>query len=84
VVLLPGSARQRKHGGYDVYRVTLRGPIVPTLASTGSQYLERFHPSRMDQRIHRRSQGGHGHGGQSGSQWQPQHTSLDLDAVVHG
>ena len=38
------------------------------LASTASQYLGRFQPSRMDHWVHRRSQDEHHHGCRSGSQ----------------
>ena len=62
----------------------LVGLVGGRLASAGSQYFGRFQPSRMDHWIHRRSQDEHGHGGHTGSQWQPQHIPVDLDAVVHG
>ena len=81
-----GRGDDRERGIVSQDRADLRllaGVACAQLASTGSQHLDRFQPSRMDHGIHRGGQDEHEHGRHSGPQRQRQHTPVDLDAVVH-
>ena len=71
-------------GSGALSQLTSCGLMLPAeLASTASQHLDRFQPSRMDHRIHRRSEDEHSHGDHPGPHRQRQHIPVDFGAVVH-